>query len=99
MTRCCLQARLKEPQEGDQDYEERKKIWTPIPHMEPLLKLLRGNVGVILTNGDLIDVKDVLDSHAREAPAKVGAPAQKDVWIPAGPTGLDPKQTAFFQNL
>jgi large subunit ribosomal protein LP0 len=45
------------------------------------------------------DIKKVLDNEAREAPAKVGAIAPIEVWIRAGSTGLDPKQTSFFQQL
>jgi len=44
-------------------------------------------------------VKKIIDQETREAPAKAGALAPEDVWIFAGSTGLDPKQTAFFQNL
>ena len=99
LIRAALTKRLSEPQEHEEDYEERKKTWKALPKMEPLLKLLKGNLGVIFTNHDLTDIKEVIDSHAREAPAKVGSIAQCDVWINAGPTGLDPKQTAFFQNL
>jgi len=44
-------------------------------------------------------VKDVLDSEVRPSPAKAGMIAPSSVSIPAGPTGLDPKQTTFFQNL
>jgi len=47
----------------------------------------------------LTDVKEILDKQVREAPAKVGSIAPDDVWVKAGPTGLDPKQTSFFQNL
>merc|ERR1712076_333354 len=54
---------------------------------------------MIFTNGDLNEVKDVLDANAREAPAKVGSLAPAEVIIPPGPTGLDPKQTGFFQAL
>jgi len=54
---------------------------------------------MIFTNGDLADVKKVLDQEVRPSPAKAGMIAPSDVTIPAGPTGLDPKQTAFFQNL
>jgi large subunit ribosomal protein LP0 len=97
--KAALAKRMSEPQPEDSDYEERKKTWTPLDHMEPLGKLLKGNLGIIFTNRDLPDVKDIVDRHAREAPAKVGALAQCDVWIQPGPTGLDPKQTAFFQNL
>lgn len=54
---------------------------------------------MIFTNGDLSTIKDVLDTQSREAPAKVGSIAPADVFVQPGPTGLDPKQTAFFQNL
>lgn len=35
----------------------------------------------------------------RESPAKAGMIAPKSVTVPVGPTGLDPKQTGFFQTL
>jgi len=57
------------------------------------------NTGLIFTNGDLTEIKAILDSQVREAPARIGAMAPDDVVIPAGPTGLDPKQTSFFQAL
>lgn len=57
------------------------------------------NTGLIFTNGDLTEIKAILDSQVREAPARIGALAPDDVVIPAGPTGLDPKQTSFFQAL
>jgi hypothetical protein len=37
-----------------------------------LVKLFSLNVGLILTNGDLGDVKEVIERHKREAPAKAG---------------------------
>ena len=99
LIKAALAKRISEPVEGDSDYEERKKTWTPLDKMEPLSRLLRGNLGIIFTNHDLTDIKDIIDKHGREAPAKVGSIAQSDVWIRAGPTGLDPKQTGFFQSL
>merc|ERR1712230_33678 len=44
-------------------------------------------------------VKSVLDQEVRESPAKAGMLAPKGVFVPVGGTGLDPKQTAFFQTL
>ena len=61
--------------------------------------MLKGNTGIIFSNGDLSEIKKVLDQQSREAPAKVGATAPDEVWIRAGSTGLDPKQTSFFQQL
>lgn len=59
----------------------------------------RGNVGFVFTNGDLGDIREVLESNVRPAPAKVNSVAPIDVIVPKGPTGCDPGQTAFFQTL
>jgi large subunit ribosomal protein LP0 len=68
----------------------------PRKHLELIRAQLVLNTGMIFTNGDLTEVKSILDSQVREAPAKIGAIAPADVTIPAGPTGMDPKQTSFF---
>lgn len=88
-----------EPVEGDADYEERKGTWKHNENIDKIVPLLKGNINIIFTNGDLTDVKRVLDEEVRPSPAKAGMVAPKDVSIPAGSTGLDPKQTTFFQNL
>jgi large subunit ribosomal protein LP0 len=97
--KAALNHKMAKPEETDEDYAERKDTWTPHPELEKIVSLLRGNTGIIFTKGDLSDIKKVLDQETREAPAKVGAIAPDDVWIRAGSTGLDPKQTSFFQQL
>jgi len=87
------------PVEGDSDYEERKKTYVPNPNIDKIMNQLKGNINLILSNGDLSEVKAVLDTEVRPSPAKPGMVAPADVVIPAGPTGLDPKQTQFFQTL
>jgi len=87
------------PEEGDDDYDERKDNWEFSPSIEKIIGQLRGNINLIFTNGDLSEVKSVLDTEVRESPAKPGMLAPKDVSVPTGPTGLDPKQTGFFQTL
>jgi len=67
--------------------------------VEKLIDCCRGNVGFVFTNADLGDIRDVLESNTRPAPAKVGIIAPNDVVVPKGPTGCDPGQTAFFQTL
>jgi large subunit ribosomal protein LP0 len=99
LMKSALAHKMAEPVETDEDYSERKDSWKKCDELDAIVKLLRGNTGVIFTNGDLSEVKKVLDQEAREAPAKVGAIAPDDVWIRAGSTGLDPKQTSFFQQL
>lgn len=69
---------------------------TPVEQLEACC---RGNIGFVFTNGDLGDIRTILESNVRPAPARVGAAAPIDVIIPKGPTGCDPGQTAFFQTL
>merc|ERR1719420_1969710 len=73
--------------------------WKPRPHLNVIRDQLIGNTGLIFTNGDLGAIKDILDTQARAAPAKVGSVAPKEVVVEPGPTGMDPKQTQFFQAL
>jgi len=67
--------------------------------IEALLSSIRGNVGMIFTNGDLSHIKEVAESFKQKAPAKIGAIAPEDVFIEPGPTGMEPTQTQFLQAL
>jgi len=69
------------------------------PKLETLLPCIRGNMGLIFTNGDLKKVREIVTSNKVPAAAKSGTIAPVDVYVPAGPTGLDPGQTSFFQAL
>lgn len=71
----------------------------PESPVEQLIECCRGNVGFVFTNGDLGDIREVLENNTRPAPAKVGTSAPNDVLVPKGPTGCDPGQTSFFQTL
>lgn len=88
-----------EPKPSDEDYEERKANWSANPNIDKIVNQLKGNINLILSNGDLGEVKQVLDEEVRQTPAKAGMIAPDNVLIKPGPTGLDPKQTAFFQTL
>jgi len=69
------------------------------PALEKILPYIRGNVGFVFTNGDLVEVRDKLLENKVRAPAKPGAMAPLDVIIPAQNTGLGPEKTSFFQAL
>jgi len=88
-----------EPTENDEDYEAKKDRYKPRPHLNIVKEQLKLNIGMIFTNGDFSPILEILDSQVREAPARIGALAPKQVVVPAGPTGMDPKQTSFFQAL
>jgi len=70
-----------------------------IPALEKLLPHVVGNVGFVFTNEDLSEVREILLSNKKEAPAKAGALAPLDVFVPAGNTGQGPEKTSFFQAL
>jgi large subunit ribosomal protein LP0 len=63
------------------------------------LNHLVGNVGIVFTEGDLIDVHKTISSHKVCASARVGVTAPCDVYVPAGSTGMDPSSTSCFQAL
>ncbi|KXX75911.1 hypothetical protein MMYC01_207371 [Madurella mycetomatis] len=69
------------------------------PEYERLLPYVKGNVGFVFTNGDLKDIRDKILSNKVAAPARAGAVAPSDVWVPAGNTGMEPGKTSFFQAL
>jgi large subunit ribosomal protein LP0 len=100
MKAALTQAKAK-PKPDDEDYEDRKDEWNEaaLPNIDRIMSQLKGNTNLILSNGDLGEVKAVLDSEVRPSPAKTGMIAPANVTIPAGATGLDPKQTSFFQTL
>jgi large subunit ribosomal protein LP0 len=69
------------------------------PEYERLLPFVKGNIGFVFTNADLKDVRDKILANRVAAPARAGALAPADVWVPAGNTGMEPGKTSFFQAL
>jgi len=69
------------------------------PEYERLLPFVKGNVGFVFTNGDLKTIRDKILANKVAAPARAGAVAPADVYIPAGNTGMEPGKTSFFQAL
>jgi ribosomal protein L10 len=63
LMKSALNHKMKKPEEGDEDYEERRDTWKQQDELEELVKLLVGNTGIIFTNGDLGEVKKVIDEE------------------------------------
>jgi large subunit ribosomal protein LP0 len=70
-----------------------------MPELERLLPHVRGNVGFVFTNQDLKAIREKILANRVAAPARAGAVAPLDVFIPAGNTGMEPGKTSFFQAL
>mmetsp|Transcript_57137 Transcript_57137/g.134075 ORF Transcript_57137/g.134075 Transcript_57137/m.134075 type:complete len:325 (-) Transcript_57137:60-1034(-) len=72
----------------------------PEAGMDKLREIMVGNLGFIFaTNCTLDDIREVIGQHRVMAGAKSGQMSLCDLFIPAGPTGMDPSQTSFFQLL
>jgi len=69
------------------------------PKLEALVPAIRNNIGLVFTNGDMGAIRNVITAEKVPAAAKSGTAAPNDVFVPPGPTGLDPGQTGFFQAL
>ncbi|MCJ1437046.1 ribosomal protein P0 (A0) (L10E) [Xylographa pallens] len=76
-----------------------KGFISDFPEYERLLPHVKGNVGFIFTNADLNKTRDVILAEKVAAPARAGAVAPADVFVPAGNTGMEPGKTSFFQAL
>ncbi|KAF0983773.1 hypothetical protein FDP41_007688 [Naegleria fowleri] len=76
-----------------------KSLASKLQDLEKIPPLLKGNVGLVFTNGDLNEIKDIIMSYKVGAPAKQGAISPVTVVIPAVNTGLEPTKTSFFQAL
>merc|ERR1712136_523701 len=62
------------------------------PDLERLLPHIKGNVGMVFTSNDLIEVRDKLLENKVAAPARAGAIAPVDVIVPPKTPGWVPKR-------
>jgi len=69
------------------------------PSLEGLLPHIKGNIGLVFTNGDLADVRTKLTELKVQASAKAGSISPIEVVVPAGNTNMEPTKTSFFQAL
>ncbi|KIJ14251.1 hypothetical protein PAXINDRAFT_169865 [Paxillus involutus ATCC 200175] len=76
-----------------------RSILAENPQFEKLLPHVKGNIGFVFTSSDLKEVREIIVSNKVAAPARAGAYAPKDVYVPAGNTGMEPGKTSFFQAL
>jgi len=69
------------------------------PSLEKLLPHVEKNIGFVFAKNDLHEVRELILKHKVKAPARAGAIAPCEVFIPPQNTGLGPEKTSFFQAL
>lgn len=69
------------------------------PEVERLIPLIKKNVGFVMTNGDLKEIRDLILTYKVPAGARSGAVAPVDVTVQPMNTGMGPEKTSFFQAL
>merc|ERR1712193_39868 len=75
------------------------KVRKLMPELEKLVPLIKKNVGFVLTNGDLKEIRDLVETFTVPAAARSGSIAPVAVTVPPCNTGLGPEKTSFFQAL
>ncbi|KAJ3438291.1 60S ACIDIC ribosomal protein P0 [Anaeramoeba flamelloides] len=69
------------------------------PKVNELIPLIKQNIGLVFTNEDPREIREIIVENKINAPAKAGTIAPNDVIVPKGDTGLEPTQTTFLQAL
>lgn len=68
--------------------------------LENLIDIVKGNSGFCFTKTDVAEIRELIVTTTQVTTgAKSGSIAPVDVWVPAGPTGMEPTMTSFFQAL
>eukprot|EP00922_Rhytidocystis_sp_ex-Travisia-forbesii_P052784 GHVS01078305.1.p1 GENE.GHVS01078305.1~~GHVS01078305.1.p1 ORF type:complete len:272 (-),score=27.78 GHVS01078305.1:155-970(-) len=70
-----------------------------MPQLEKLINCVKLNIGFVFCIADPSEIRKVILDKKVPAPARQGVFAPIDVFVPAGPTSMDPSQTSFFQAL
>jgi len=71
----------------------------PDAGLDKLVNIVKGNIGFIFCIAPIDEIRAVISENKVPAAAKAGVISSCDMSLPAGPTGLDPSATAFFQAL
>ncbi|CAG9329758.1 unnamed protein product [Blepharisma stoltei] len=99
LSRAGLKHRMEQPTPEQEDYEKRKDKWFPLEGIKELIHNIKGNVGLIFCKGGMDKILEIIETSTTPAEAKAGTVSPCTVSVPPGPTGMDPSQTAFFQDL
>jgi len=93
-----LKFMTKDAEVGSIDYEDHKK-WTKDARLEALEPLMKLNIGLIFSDEPYMDIREKVEAETISQPARTGVTAPCDVFINAGPTGIEVGKIDFFHKL
>merc|ERR1712130_155763 len=64
-----------------------------------LMEAVQGNCGFVFTKESCSALRKEIMERKKQCAAKAGVLAPVDVFVPPGPTGMEPTQTSFFQAM
>lgn len=64
-----------------------------------LMEAVQGNCGFVFTKESCAALRKEIQDRKKQCAAKAGTIAPVDVFVPPGPTGMEPTQTGFFQAM
>ena len=64
-----------------------------------LMDAVKGNCGFVFTKESCSALRKEIMGRKKQCAAKAGSVAPVDVFVPPGPTGMEPTQTGFFQAM
>ena len=64
-----------------------------------LMEAVKGNCGFVFTKEKCSVLRKEIMGRKKQCAAKAGTIAPVDVFVPPGPTGMEPTQTGFFQAM
>eukprot|EP00483_Globobulimina_turgida_P000817 UN00818 len=65
----------------------------------PLMDAVKGNCGFVFTKESCPALRTEIITRKKQCAAKAGTIAPVDVFVPPGPTGMEPTQTGVFQAM
>lgn len=68
-------------------------------HLMNLMDAVQGNCGFVFTKESCAALRKEIIERKKQCAAKAGVIAPVDVFVPPGPTGMEPTQTSFFQAM
>lgn len=90
--------KMKKPKNTDDDFEVRNKNYRPRPELKKLIELCNGETILIFYKGNIMELKEKIESFACSKLAKVGMKAPSDYVLSRIPYGVYVNNSKYFKD-